>query len=138
MGAADIVRRQAEAQNKGDLDTVVGFYTTDAVWTSPQEHCQGRDAIRSPYDRLYAAFPDGQVELGRTVEQGDVCMYEVTFRGTNSGAVTLPDGTDVPATGKPFEIESVAVIRVEGDLIAEYRIYWDQLAAMAQLGMMPS
>jgi ketosteroid isomerase-like protein len=65
-------------------------------------------------------------------------MYEVTFRGTNTGVVTLPDGTDVPATEKPFEIESVAVIRVEGDKIAEYRIYWDQLAAMAQLGMMPT
>jgi ketosteroid isomerase-like protein len=137
MGAADVVRRQAEAQNKGDFDAVIDLFTEDVVWSDPQGRVDGRDGARSRYSNLYAAFPDGTVELGRVVEQGDICMYEETFRGTNTGDLALPDGTSVTATGKPFSVDAIAVVRVDGDLIADYRIVWDQLAAMMSLGVMP-
>ena len=93
MGAADIVRRQAEAQNKYDFDTVVGFFADKVSWTDPTDHVDGLDAVRTKYDTLYSMFPDGQVELGTVVEQGDICMYEEAFRGTNTGDMILPDGT---------------------------------------------
>src|ERR1700736_2101671 len=69
VGAADIVRRQAEAQNEGDLDAVIDLFAEDVVWNDPQGRVDGRDGARSRYNDLYAAFPDGKVELGRVVEQ---------------------------------------------------------------------
>ena len=137
MGAADIVRRQAEAQNKYDFDTVMSFFADNASWTDPALSCEGAVAVRARYTDLYAAFPDGQVELGRVVEQGDLCMYEEAFRGTNTGDLVLPEGTSIPATGKPFAIDAMVLIRLEGDRIAEYKIIFDQVVSMTALGVMP-
>jgi ketosteroid isomerase-like protein len=137
MGPADIVRQQADAQNRYDFDTVVGMFTDNVSWTDPGGHVDGRQAVRGRYTDLYTAFPDGQVQLGRVVEQGDLCMYEEAFSGNNTGPTPLPDGTQAPATGKPFAIDSMVLIRVDGDQIAEYRIIWDQMAAMMALGLIP-
>ncbi len=138
MRAAEIVRRQAEAQNEHDFDTVMSFFAENVSWTDPTGRCDGGDAVRRRYANLYAAFPDGQVELGRLVEQGDLCMYEESFRGTNTGDMVMPDGTRLPATRNPFAIESMVLIRLEGDRIAEYKIIFDQVVSMVALGMMPS
>jgi predicted ester cyclase len=137
MGAADIVRRQAEAQNKYDFDTVVGFFADKVSWADPTDHVDGRDAVRTKYDTLYSMFPDGQVELGTVVEQGDMCMYQEAFRGTDTGNMIMPDGTSMPATGRPVTVDSMVAIRIEGGKIAEYKIIYDQLAIMMSLGVMP-
>ena len=101
MGPAEVVRSQAEAQNKYDFDTVMRFFADNVSWTDPTGPCDGVEEVRTRYTNLYAAFPDGQVELGRVVEQGDLCMYEEAFRGTNTGDLVLADGTRIPATGRP-------------------------------------
>jgi predicted ester cyclase len=132
-----MVRSQAEAQNKYDFDTVMSFFADNVSWTDPTGPCEGAEAVRTRYTNLYAAFPDGQVELGRVVEQGDLCMYEETFRGTNTGNLALPDGMSVPATGNPFAIDNMVLIRVEGERIAEYKIIFDQVVSMTALGVMP-
>jgi predicted ester cyclase len=137
MGPADIVRRLADAENKYDFDTVIGMFTDNVSWIDPGGHVDGREAVRGRFTNLYTAFPDGQIELGRVVEQGDVCMCEATFRGTNTGNTAMPDGTELPATGKPLASDSMVLIRVEGDRITEYKIVWDQMAAMMALGLMP-
>jgi hypothetical protein len=44
---------------------------------------------------------------------------------------------EVPPTNRSLTARSVQVIRVEGDAIADRRLYSDQVQVLTQLGLMP-
>jgi ketosteroid isomerase-like protein len=47
-----------------------------------------------------------------------------------------PEGT-IPATGKRVTLRGCDVLTVRDGLIVSHRAYYDQLAFMAQLGLVP-
>jgi ketosteroid isomerase-like protein len=49
----------------------------------------------------------------------------------------MPDGIEIPATGRKFDFPFVAIFRVHDGKIGSIRIYYDQLELLAQLGLMP-
>ena len=63
--------------------------------------------------------------------------YEWTWAGTHRGPLTLPDGTEVPATGKRAEATGAEIVRFRDGKVVEHNLYFDNLAAMAQLGLLP-
>jgi carboxymethylenebutenolidase len=42
----------------------------------------------------------------------------------------------VPATGRPVELPTVAIVKFEGDKVAHEHIYWDQASLLVQLGLL--
>ena len=64
------------------------------------------------------AFGVGTGEVGRSAETADTYFGEITFRGTNTWELTMPDGTSIPATDKSFEVSGVESARVR-DAAAE-------------------
>jgi ketosteroid isomerase-like protein len=56
--------------------------------------------------------------------------------GTMTGPLTLSDGSVVPATGQSIEQDWTALVRFEGDRIAELNEYYDQLTLMTQLRLL--
>ena len=56
----------------------------------------------------------------------------VRFRGTQACIL----GT-YPPTGKPVDSEYLAIYRIEGALIVEAWVEWDNLASLKQLGFFP-
>jgi ketosteroid isomerase-like protein len=50
----------------------------------------------------------------------------------------MPDGTPIPATGKPVEVHGVEFARVRDGKLVEHNMYWDSLVMMRQLGLLPS
>jgi steroid delta-isomerase-like uncharacterized protein len=124
--------------NNGDVDAMAALYRDDAVLVSPDGRAEGIDAIRASWADQKASFPDGQVESVRDIEDGDVGVSEFIFRGTNSGPLKLPDGTEIPATGKVMEIAGVTVTAVKDGKIATETMYYDNMAAFAALGLLPS
>ena len=95
-------------------------------------------AILDYWVRLVAAFSDKAGVVGRSSETADTYFGEITFRGTNTGDLTMPDGTSIPATGKSFEVSGVETARVRDGKIVEHNMYWDSLGMMRQLGLLPS
>ncbi len=136
-GVRDLYERAMGFYNTGDLDGMADAYTEDAVQVTPDGTFQGRAAIRGHWSQEKAAFPDRRVAIGLIVEQGDTIAAEWTWAGTHTGPLVLPDGTELPATGKRVEGKGVDVAQVRGGKAAVLHQYWDSMAVARQLGLVP-
>ncbi len=123
--------------NQHDMAGVSSLYASDAVLILPTGRYEGREAILACFEPLETAFPNGIQETSRLVEEGDTVVAEYTWRGTNTGPLTMPDGTEIPATGKAAELAGSAVVTVRDRKFASERHYIDMAAMMTQLGLMP-
>ena len=132
-----LLDRYVERYNAGDLGGVMDLYADDGVQIMPDGTYEGWNAVR---DRL-AQELDGFTELNHTVrsfvEQGDTFADEWTFVGTHTGPFRLPDGKELPPTGKRVEIRGMEVVQVRDGKIVLNALYYDNLASMAQLGLIP-
>jgi steroid delta-isomerase-like uncharacterized protein len=132
-----LLDRYVERYNAGDLDAVVDLYAEDAVQVMPDGTFEGRNAIHDRLAKELEAFSDLAHRVVSYVEQGDTFADEWVFVGTHTGPVVLPDGTVVPPTGKRVEMPGMEVCVVrDGKLIVD-NLYYDNLAVLAQLGLVP-
>lgn len=133
----DVYERGIQLFNVGDVDGLADLYTEDAVLVAPFGTAQGRAAIRGYWSRGKAAFPDGTLTMHMIVEQGDNFAGEYTLAGTHTGPLVLPDGTEVPPTGKRVENKGMNLARMRDGKIAVQHLYHDSLAYLRQLGLLP-
>jgi steroid delta-isomerase-like uncharacterized protein len=133
----NLLERYVERYNAGDLDTVMDLYAEDAVQLMPDGTFEGRSKIRERLARELAAVPDVHFEFVSFVEQGDAFADEWTFVGTHTGPLTLPDGTELPPTGKRVEMKGMELVRVRDGKIVVDNLYYDNLALAVQLGLVP-
>ena len=78
---------------------------------------------------------DMQVEIKNVIASGDRIATHTAMRGTDTGGA-MPG---VPPTNKPFEIESIDIMRVNDD--GRFTDHWgitDTMSMMQQLGLAPS
>jgi hypothetical protein len=68
--------------------------------------------------------------------QGEWLTVRLHTTGTMTGPLLLSDGTRVPATERGIEQDWTAVVRFDGDRIAELDGLYDQLLSMTQLGLL--
>ena len=71
------------------------------------------------------------------VEQGDTIAAEWTFAGTNTGPLVMPDGTELPPTGKRIEFKGMELVQFRDGKAAVDHVYWDNMAFAGQLGLLP-
>src|SRR5262245_49084017 len=133
----DLLDRYVELYNAGDLDGVIDLYAEDAVQLMPDGTFEGRSVIRDRLVKELAAFSDLAHRVVSYVEEGDAFADEWVFVGTHTGPLLLPDGTELPPTGKRVEVPGMELVRVrDGKLVAD-NVYYDNLAIAAQLGLLP-
>jgi ketosteroid isomerase-like protein len=132
-----IIEQRLDATNRRDWDTWESLHTPDAVRTAPEldEPLQGAAAMRAAIETLSVAFPDYHLELERAFGQGAWLALRIHTTGTMTGPLTFSDGTQLPPTGQPIEQDWAALVRFEGDHIAEFHEFYDQLTLMVQLGL---
>ena len=132
-----LLDRYVERYNAGDLDGVMDLYAEDAVQTHARRHLRGPEthprAPRPGTGRVHGRRPHG----GSFVEQGDAFADEWTFVGTHTGPVPLPDGTQLPPTGKRVEIRGMELVQLRDGKIVVNTLYYDNMAVLAQLGLVP-
>jgi len=127
----------AKLYSKGDIEAFVDTYADDAVLRSPDGLFEGRQAIREYWTNEKAAFPDSNVEMTQSIADGDIVMGEWTWTATNTGPLQLPDGTELPATGKHVEVGGAEMVRFRDGKVVEHTLYFDNMGAFAQLGLLP-
>ena len=132
-----LLERYVELYNAGDLEACMELYEEDAVQWMHDGLFEGVDAIRERLARDLTAFPDARYVVESFVEDGDRFADEWTFTGTNTGPFRLPDGSEVPATGRPVEIKGMELVEVRDGKIVVDNLYYDFMAAVAQLGLVP-
>ena len=134
----NLLDQYVELYNAGDLDACMELYADDAVQLMADGLFTGRGDIEQRLARDLTAFPDATYTVTSFVEQGDSFADEWTFTGTNTGPFTLPDGSQVPPTGKRVEIKGMELVQVRDGKIVVDNLYWDAMAALAQLGFVPA
>ena len=98
---------------------------------------QGRAAIHDRLAQELNGFTDVQWTVESFVEQGDSFADEWIFRGTHTAPFPLPDGTQLPPTGKRIEIRGMEDVRMRDGKIVVDNLYYDNLGIAAQLGLIP-
>jgi steroid delta-isomerase-like uncharacterized protein len=134
----ELLDRYVELYNAGDLDGVIDLYAEDSVQGMPDGVFQGKSAIHERLAQELAGFTDVHHSVRSFVEQGDAFCDEWTFAGSHSAPFLLPDGSELPATGKRVEINGMEIVRVNADgKIVLNTLYYDNLAVAVQLGLVP-
>ncbi len=140
MAAEDekaLVRRFEACYNRGDRESLIELLDADVVGYDPSipEPLRGRNAVISWFEKGHAIFPDLRMEPVRTTCDGELIAVEYVETGTHKGAFPGPGGRKVGPTNKSFSHRMCIVYRVEKSRIVEFRLYWDVLGVMAQLGL---
>jgi predicted ester cyclase len=133
-----LLDRYVERYNARDLDGCMELYAEDAVQLMPDGLFAGRAAITERLARELAAFPDIEWGLLSFVEQGDAFADEWTFAGTQKGSLLLPDGTELPPTGRRVEVRGMELVKMRDGKIVVDNLYYDNLAIAVQLGVLPA
>ena len=134
---SDLLDYYVERYNAGDLDTVMDLYADDTVQLMPDGFFEGKAAIRERLARDLETCSDIAHTVLSFLEQGDLFADEWTFEGTHTGALPLPDGSEVPPTGKRLKIRGMELVQMRDGKIVVDNLYYDNMALLAQLGLIP-
>jgi predicted ester cyclase len=131
------VRRILERLSEGDVG---GF--VEALAPGYVRHCQamlpgfqelhGPGAMRAFLESNRLSFPDYREEVEMLVGEGDFVAWRSVGRATHLG----PMGP-FPPTGKQVAFVIIGMHRFEDGKIVETWTSWDNMAILAQLGLMP-
>jgi predicted ester cyclase len=120
-----------------DLDAIMDLYAEDAVQGMPEGIFEGRSTIRERLAQELDAFSDIDWGYVSYVEQGDAFADEWYFAGTHSGPFRLPDGTQLPPTGRRVELHGMELVKLRDGKIVVDNLYYDNLTIAVQLGLVP-
>lgn len=134
----EIVTRFYERFNEGDFDGASVLFKPDLLSYEPSMgQMRGVEAWRAYGEAFKAAMPDARLELDSAVEEGERLAVAGRFTGTHTGTLSGPRG-EIPASGNRIELHFADFFRLDGPLVAEHRIYYDQLELLGQLGLAPA
>ena len=121
-----------------DLKVIAELYAEDAVARTPDEgEIRGRDNIVEYWRQMTEAVPEATFETLHAYEAGDTAIDEGFFSGRNTGPIQLPTGETLPATQKQVRIRGVDIATVKDGRIVDYRLYFDEMEFLGQLGLLP-
>lgn len=97
---------------------------------------EGKDQFAGYLIGWIKAFPDARMIVRHEIVSGPWVVQEYSFEGTHRGTLPGPFGDISPTNRKVFN-KGVQLIKFENDLVVEYRLYFDQVDTLNQLGIMP-
>ena len=84
----------------------------------------------------FAAFPDMDYEITRTIAADNVVVTQWVFTGTQSGALGAPVfPTPVEPTGKTIRLRGISVYDIQAGLIQKETMYIDLATLWVELGV---
>jgi steroid delta-isomerase-like uncharacterized protein len=127
----------AAALDRGDLEDALRQLRHDVEFASPAARIRGRDELRPYLEGFARAFPDARYTINWAIESGSRVALEGVYSGTHTGALRMPDGSELAATGRQVNVPFVTLFDVKGDKISSHRAYWDVASVMTQLELVP-
>ena len=118
------------AINDRDVDACARFLTKDFVHNG---EARGQEGQRQAVAYFLGAFPDLRHTIEFMLAEGDLVSAHQSWRGTQRGSFLGVDPTD-----REIEFSSTAILRIDGDRIAEAWDEVDMMSALMQLGVLPS
>ncbi len=130
----DTAHAYVKAFNSADWDRFEKILTPDAVYdeVGTGRRAAGRDQIVELFQGWKQTMPDAMGTVRSTFASGSDVVLELTWKGTMTGA-----WGDTPATGKHQTTRAALFLSFSGDAVSESRQYFDSLALLQELGVMP-
>jgi predicted ester cyclase len=130
-----VVLAMIEAVNARDfdaLDTLIAADVTRRSGATPGVIVASLDDFKAFLHQDLAGVPDAQQEVHVIFSGGGWVAVHATYRGTQDGQMG-----PFPPSGKSLELPFIGLLRVEGGLIQEILVEWDNLNVLGQLGHFP-
>ena len=132
-----VVRAAYAAYNAGELERMVGLCSPTIEWSDPDNHLvRGQADLLAHLKWGYDAFPGAQIVVDSLSVDGDRVTTEAEYRGCHSAALSLPDGTTVPPSGRTISFRLAMVGEVHDGLLVAQRSYWDNFDVYTQMGLL--
>jgi steroid delta-isomerase-like uncharacterized protein len=126
-----LIRSYVETWNRGDLQKLSEYWSPSMVHhTRTKSH--GLEEVKNIVGSFMNAFPDLRWKIDDIVAEGDRVVTRMTAQATNTGSYM-----GLPATGRKITCAVMGIARVDEGKIAEHWGVTDELAMMAQLGLLP-
>ena len=134
-----VMEAATKALNEHDLDRFESYHLETVIQRDPQnvQPIKGRKAIRAGLEPFLRAFPDLRQVTEQEFGAGDWITVRGHMSGTHKGALEVPGQPAIPATNRPVRLPFALVAKLERGKFAETNVYFDQMALMAQLGLLP-
>jgi len=127
-----IIERHVQAF--GAKDAEAEPFGADAEIVAPSGQFDGPAQVLGFLGAFWEAFPDGRLEIVRSIGEGSLAAAEGIFSGTHTGILRTPNG-DVPPTGRKVKIRWMAMYEISGEELRSEHLYFDQSELMTQLGL---
>ena len=120
-----------EVWKKGRLSAIDELLSEDATMHGLGEagaDVTGPEAFKPFVERLRGAFPDIEVKIEQTIEEGDLIASRWVATMTHQG-----DHLGVPASGKKVSVTGMSIARIRDGKMVEGWNNWDMLSLMQQV-----
>jgi uncharacterized protein len=122
-----------EIINHGKLDLFNDSNFTKDVVMHANPDVVGIDSARAMYANYVNGFSNIRFTIIDVFGQGDKLVKHWNFKGRHTGTFF-----GIAPTGKDVDLEGATLVKMRGGKIAEEQDFFDNLAFMQQLGLMPA
>jgi ketosteroid isomerase-like protein len=136
----ELMQTLDDAWNNQDVEVFAQRHKPDVVVTWPG----GRPPTRGIEDHtaesvdFWHTFPDQHLDnrpYRVFFASGDWTCSIAHFTGTMTGPMKQADGSEIPPTGKSFEVEFCTVARWDNGQIVEENLFYDLVGFLQQIGL---
>jgi steroid delta-isomerase-like uncharacterized protein len=130
-----IARRFFDLYNQNQIDVIEREVLDPAavIHLTGMPGTLDRAAFKQTGLVFQAAFPDHHTTIEHQVAEGDLVVTRSTFQGTHRAELL-----GILATGQHVTFAQVNFHRMSNNKIVEVWAYFDQMALLQQLGVVPS
>jgi steroid delta-isomerase-like uncharacterized protein len=132
----DVAEQYFKAVDASDLEAVRTVLHPDVDFAAPGPVVGNADVQVGWMQPFLAAFPDLEHRIVSAVERDGTVAAEVTITGTFTKSLSSPQG-EIPPTNRRMELMAANVFGVRDGRITLHHIYFDQMAMLGQLGLLP-
>jgi len=134
-----LVTRTYDAWNARDRDGWLACYNEDITFSGPGGIAgKGFDTGRMFWSLWQDPFPDNVATISTAAAEGNEAIHEAVFTGTHTEIFHLPDGQDIPPTGKRVAFPYTLSLTYSEGKWSSFRLIFDRAELMTQLGLMPA
>jgi len=135
---AERVEQARQRWNAGDLPGYLQLYAEDLRFHGVEPEPMDKASVAGFYRDLWSALgapgrPNPQLDFHEHLVDGDLYSCRVALSGEHRG-----DFMGVPATGRPYVLTGITIMRFRGDQVVERWTSADFLGLMVQLGAVPA
>ena len=137
---AELMQTLDDGWNAHDQEVFVARHKPDVIvrWPGQPEPTVGIEDHLAESIAFWKMSPDQHLEnrpYRIFFASGDYTCSVARFRGTMTGPMALADGTEIPPTGKSFDVDFYTVAQWDDGQIVEENLMYDLVGFMQQLGI---